>query len=389
MTGGPEGYHDVSGLNEGPEGYFSGWGESEPGYLWPAISARLSTPWLSRPIACGEAFWEFELSGEGTVTVEAVVDGSVVSTVDVDLTEDPQAVRVTEGGVSNENSKSYAQVVAHHGNVVLVHAVREIRHENPEPGVDCSDDYLRTLHDVFVTSGPIARTEREVDGGIVREFEFIAAAMTPWVYGASREIATMYRGWTKSMRGADIRPWSGPLGSCDPVEDDWILDPDCPPLAPLPSVPSIPVGCGGIEPNEWQAAYLVDIPETLLKEWVDSVPVLSFRSDREVRGVRARFFPRPDPSWSLSDLDPCSACGTFEISYIPENTTMTIDGTTRRIVAELPGGHIRPASHLVSSGQNDAAFTWPELSCGIGYFLLIETTDAGVDGMSLRLATKE
>ena len=390
LTEAPEGFFYAEGLTEGPEGFYSGLPESNVYTGFYGIQpAYLSTPWMDRPIACGEAYWEFVVSGQGAIRIEAVVDGTVVSSTDVELTEESQSITVTEGGYANPNSRALARIVGADGSEITLHEAREVRHETPEVGDDCSDDYLRILRDVFVIQGPKVRSDNEVRGGVIREFEFVAAAMTPHIFGVDREVATMYRGWTRARRGVTIGTWSGPLAACDPVDHSPLLDPYCEPLAPLPSVPSIPLGCGGISAADWNAAYLIEIPDRMLQEWVDTVPILSFRTEEEVRGVRARFFPRPDPDWSMANVDPCSACGTFEISYIPQNATMTIDGTTKRIVAELPGGRTQIASHLVSSGDNDAAFTWPELSCGIGYFLLIETAGASVDGLSLRLAAKE
>lgn len=389
------GYFDTEELTEDPEGYYLGLdvdshlNRSADGYFH-SESAHLNTPPLDRPINCGEASWTFSISGSGVVVVEAIVDGEVASRSRIELTEEPQQVFVTEGGRSETMSDSYARITAGEGTEVTVHDVQEIRNLPSEPGQDCSDALLRTIHDCTVISGPKVMWERDLsNGGWIRQFEFVVAAMSPHIYGQPIEVASMLRGWTKSMRGASIAEWNGPLAACEPVEDVPLLDPYCLPLAPLPEVPSIPLGCGDIPAEAWEAAYLVEIPEHLLKMWTDSVPVLTLVADEEIRGVRVRFFPRPVPEWGMSNIDPCSACGTFEVSYVPQGCMMTIDGMNQRIVVEEPGGRVRQADHLVSSGDNEHAFVWPELSCGVGYFLLVETAETTIGGLSLRLATKE
>jgi len=70
--------------------------------------------------------------------------------------------------------------------------------------------------------------------------------------------------------------------------------------------------------------------------------------------------------------DPCNFCGDLVVSYIPPSSTLVIDGTDRLVYMDAPGLGRRRADALVSD-TNGEPFEWPELSCGFGYVVTVDT----------------
>jgi hypothetical protein len=124
--------------------------------------------------------------------------------------------------------------------------------------------------------------------------------------------------------------------------------------------------------------------------WNQTVPTITINSGTtEVRFIRVRFYPNPF-GYDITDLDPCTYCSEFVLSYIPPNTELVIDGTVQRASASVRGGSAQPASNLLY-GTNGNPMTWPSLSCGVAYAVTIDTpTDAPNDlAVSLSMTRQE
>jgi hypothetical protein len=134
----------------------------------------------------------------------------------------------------------------------------------------------------------------------------------------------------------------------------------------------------------WHDSYGIAIPKDAIPLWGDSVPrLLLTTGGKEARGVRVRFFPRPlGILQDASDLDPNTACGEFMVDYIPPSSTFYIDALTRHCSVKRPGYAESPADHLVGGLTAGELFTWPVLTCGMDYMMVLD-----VDGENQSLVS--
>lgn len=150
--------------------------------------------------------------------------------------------------------------------------------------------------------------------------------------------------------------------------DNPLADPDCPAPPAPPALPTIPSDCID-ETGTWRR-YPLTIPESTVRIWSSTLPtlILSTGTNAE-RQVRIRYWPNPTG-------DPVIAtAGEWEaeqiLTYMPPNTSLTLDGVTHRASASVAGGVTLPADELLY-GTGGTPATWPELKCGIGYVVTID-----------------
>ncbi len=158
-----------------------------------------------------------------------------------------------------------------------------------------------------------------------------------------------------------------------------LLDPDCATIDPPPRPPTIAISC--VEtPTEWRR-YEVTVPEDLVPTWFDAVPVVRLSTgDSAVKQVRVRFYPNPLGA-PVQALDPCDYCGEFVVTYIPANSTMTLDGIRQWVSVVDADGLTRTANHLLASSDGGPV-SWPLLGCGVGYTLVVDVAPATVVDLS-------
>jgi len=152
-----------------------------------------------------------------------------------------------------------------------------------------------------------------------------------------------------------------------------IQDPDCTPLPTPPVVPVILDSCIEVV-NDW-LRHWVEVdgdgqPATTRWGITDVVAKVS-TAGSAFRQLRLRYYPDPF-GYGPAAIDPESWCSEQVVSYLPANTTLTIDGVTRTIWASVAGAEAQPAGYLVY-GTDGTPVTWPELSCGIDWLLSIDT----------------
>jgi hypothetical protein len=162
-----------------------------------------------------------------------------------------------------------------------------------------------------------------------------------------------------------------------------VVDPDCPPIPAPPRPPAITNDCIDV-PTTWRR-YTATIPAqvTAISPW--SLPTVSITSGAvAVRGVRVRTVANPF-GLAPEQLDPCSYCGEFIVTYLPPETTLTIDSAGRSATMTQPGQDPVSAMHLLY-GSDGAPVVWPELSCGTQYVSIVDVdvdTPGALVGMDL------
>jgi hypothetical protein len=242
---------------------------------------------------------------------------------------------------------------------------------------DCIAPYARRMRNVTVTDGPRVVERFNPTCGAMQRVEFLMVAGVPWQYRDPEIVIP------KTTINA-IPP--GP--ECVPSDElDPLIDPDCGPLPTPPRPPVILDECLPDLPYSQRLQY--PIPEGFIPEWNEAVPVITIRSSAvQVRQVRLRFYPTP-LGHPLSEVDPCSYCGEFVVSYLPAQTELVIDGTREVATALLPGGDSRNATQLLY-GSDGKPFNWPVLTCGIPYIMTVDTAETGTPvSVDLSLAVRE
>ena len=218
-------------------------------------------------------------------------------------------------------------------------------------------------------------------GGAIRVIDVVGAGWSLWAAGDSLLIddaitpfADYYFDgntpdtveWDYAWMGLQNASASQRLTSSAPASNP-LVDPDCPPVPAPPRPPEIDDSCVEDDTSEWRR-FWQEIPAIYVPTWVDTVPILKIETTTAVRLVRVRYYPNPFGR-NLNDLEAEGFCAEQIISYIPGETTFTLDGVSQRAFAEITGSsQTLSADSLLRSDSN----LWPVLGCGIGYYVTVD-----------------
>lgn len=148
-----------------------------------------------------------------------------------------------------------------------------------------------------------------------------------------------------------------------------LIDPSLPVLPVPPAPPTIPNL--DLETEPYWLRYYLDLPATDVAEWAQTIPTVVLTTyTSALSEARVRFYANPD---GLPDdqVDPLSYCGEFIISYLPANTIITVSGVGQVAYASVNGADVVPADQILY-GTNGGPMVWPELSCGVAYFVTVD-----------------
>jgi hypothetical protein len=240
--------------------------------------------------------------------------------------------------------------------------------------------YQRTYHDVRCTQGVQVINRFSVEGGgYFIEVDFILVAGNPHAYSIPRSVPTVA---TVSGQYTDVAP-------AIVLDDEWLYDPDCIIPTPPPIAPAIAPDCID-DVSQWQR-YYVPIPAEDVSSWASSVPTIGINSHANpISQVRVRFYPNPF-NYPATSVDPTNYCAEFIVSYLPAQTRLGLNGTTRRSAAYRSGKAVVSADHLLY-GTGGGPMTWPELTCGVPYVMTLDIPENGnIDAfdIDLQIALKE
>jgi hypothetical protein len=151
---------------------------------------------------------------------------------------------------------------------------------------------------------------------------------------------------------------------------DLLADPDCPPVPSAPLPPQVPSTCID-EIGIWERYWLY-VPEDEVSEWMSEVPTLRLQtSGFPAHQIRIRTYENPDDLLP-ENFDATQGFASEQIiSYLPPNTTLTLDSITERAWAEVQGQRL-VADQLLYGSEGTPA-TWPIFSCGISHLISIDT----------------
>lgn len=174
---------------------------------------------------------------------------------------------------------------------------------------------------------------------------------------------------------------AGPISSV-------IIDPLCPPPPAPPRPPVIPNPCIE-ESGLWRRTYR-NIPAGEISDHLAVVPTFEVVTRSfDVRQVRIRLYENPN-SLPPEQVDTTRWISEQIVSFIPQDTVLTIDGVTQRSWAEVAGGGPVGADHLLY-GTAGSPPVWPILSCGISYLISVDLpveVPAGDSYMNAYLTTR-
>jgi hypothetical protein len=178
--------------------------------------------------------------------------------------------------------------------------------------------------------------------------------------------------------------WSAPLAkgvgpsTYQRTSPRLVIDPECPPMPLPPRPPDIVNECLTV-PEAW-TRYVIDVPALASAAAPRAAPVLTLSTGSgvrltkaAVRGARVRYYANPY-SASIEDIDPCSYCGEFLISYMPAEATLTVDAAARTATILTPTGE-QTATPLLF-GSDGGPMTWPVLGCTIPYIVTVDVDAA-------------
>ena len=121
-----------------------------------------------------------------------------------------------------------------------------------------------------------------------------------------------------------------------------------------------------------------------------TVPILTLRTyQSSINQVRIRFYEDPDGAGETG-VNPAMYVSEQIISYLPANSTLTLDSMQERAYATVGGGNSVAADHLVY-GEGGTPPVWPLMDCGIGYMIALDVPSAlpvGAVEMKVQLARR-
>jgi hypothetical protein len=248
----------------------------------------------------------------------------------------------------------------------------------------CVADYERSYHDVSCIQGPTSTREFQLRTGAMEQVEFLLVAGQPHSYGPAFDFFTGPLASQPKVNFVD-KPCAPQLTAAA------VVDPTLPKIPAPPRPPFIPDPTGSTTQTTWSRRTIV-IDDQNVAGWSATLPLLTITSrEQAIRKLRVRVYPNPF-DYAPEDVDPCSWCSEFIISYLPARTELVMDGRMARAMASVAGAQPVTANHLLY-GTDGAPMTWPELTCGISYVLAVDVPPTGATTpdvqLSLQLARRE
>lgn len=171
---------------------------------------------------------------------------------------------------------------------------------------------------------------------------------------------------------------------------DIILDPLLPVIPPPPRPPLIPDFAFPAVTAWRRQARLIEAEATTI--WATAFPIIRLRTAVARRRIRVTFIPNPYGEEDGSYTDVAELESTMVVSYLPANSTITIDCTLRRAWVQQADGTPVPANSLLYSNEGGPV-VWPTLRSGQEHILSIDIPSTATGALpsveSLLITRKE
>lgn len=249
----------------------------------------------------------------------------------------------------------------------------------------CVAPYRREMHEVVCTRSPeiVERfgTMYGTDGqhAAAYKVEFELTAGIPWAWQPMRGLASDVA-FNTAAAPSLIYFTIAQDGRCTANEcqeaPSVLLDPLAEPVASLirPIAPSTTLAC---EPLEWRRTTAL-IEHTQIPDFHDLVASVQIRSGSKVeRNLRVRWVRRPVGVTDVEELLRCHVVSDAQVSYVPANATLRLDGVSARPYVTLLDGSRLDATPVVS-GEDGAPWEPPVLACGLDDYMVVIDSDKDV-----------
>lgn len=209
-------------------------------------------------------------------------------------------------------------------------------------------DFTRTFHKVEVTDPPKVTQKFPVKGFVMWQVEFTVTAGVPWAFTSLAEVGTLAMDSATNHQDPEGENCGAILNAYDEfVADPYFTAISRPPRPPVILPPNL------LKFTSWRRRTLT-IPSSHTQRWGRAIPVVYVSAEDPIQYLRLRFY--------REGMAGCDYDGEFFISYVPANTTLTLNAITRQATMTLPDGKIVPAGHLLF-GSDGTPFMWPTLGC--------------------------
>lgn len=255
----------------------------------------------------------------------------------------------------------------------------------PDPGMtpdQFNSAYRRTFRRTSLVSGPTVTRRRSTGdcassqcaaGAELIEIEFVLVAANPWAWTEATPFLNVNFpvagegdcvDWCLSVSGVTCGDsGGGPCAFQDCTDSEACQDPLITVVQPpRPTLPQTSFCVPLVADTECYELDLTDRPR-----WSEDVPTIIVSSgSQELRNVQIRFYEKPDPAVACDASDNLFACepvNNFVITYMPANSTLTIDGQIGRSIIDCGPG-CQTASTVYGDDEGGPVIIEP-MSCSL------------------------
>jgi hypothetical protein len=232
--------------------------------------------------------------------------------------------------------------------------------DNPLDDDLCGDPYWRTMLNVglLATEQPI---KTRIPGGWLSEVTFTFAAGNPYIW---REPVLMAQGPSTGQILPDYADPGVPPECFEPA--DCLQADDCP-APPAPVLPPAPVDACFPQGPFTASRAVLPLPQERVPIWSEKVPLIIIKAgSSRIERLTIRWYANPNERDCATQIDPCSACAEVNIAYVPQGSTLTIDGRIESAFVDCPGGPGVATAEPQLYGRGGTPFVWPVFSCADG-----------------------
>lgn len=207
---------------------------------------------------------------------------------------------------------------------------------------------------------------------------FTLAAGTPYIY---REPIPVNDGEWTDLADGEVLPGYDPdaIDADCPEAVSCATDPNCktpalPPRVTIPNNPCWPTGAFTGR-RSW-----ITISPLHLPQWAELVPVIEvYTGSSALRRLIVRFYPNPAGlDCAQAGADPCAACTSVNVAYLPPRSTFTLDGRIQSALVDCSTATQSGAALPQLYGPSGSAFGWPVFDCPTGFCIEVIAEDSTI-----------
>ncbi|AFM10395.1 hypothetical protein PIS_006 [Saccharomonospora phage PIS 136] len=260
--------------------------------------------------------------------------------------------------------------------------------DSDDPDVEAQ---WRTLKNAALISGPDVIQRASAGRGCER-------GARP-IYRVQFQISTDPYLWRRPEPVLLESSWPAPTGNevcnitwntdplCDPDNPDClpganapmpgcVADELCPPPPPPPRVPAATANCVCLPLTVVRQCF--DIPADMVPSWLDAALRIEVSSgNAPLRNLSIRVWENP-LGRTPEELDDCATLGVYYVTYVPANSTLTIDGVTESSEMHCPGFARTDAATTVY-GAGAGPLEHITLSCGVTHTICADVDTNYID----------